>query len=69
MVLSTPERGRGDITTTNAATSCTSGITDMSSMFVSATTFNGDIGSWDTSEVTNMWSMFRNASTFNGDNK
>ena len=61
------KRGRGDITTTNAATSCTSGITDMSSMFVSATTFNGDIGSWDTSEVTNMWSMFRNASTFNGD--
>ena len=31
------------------------------------TTFNGDIGSWDTSQVTNMRSMFNYASAFNQD--
>jgi surface protein len=44
--------------------SCTSHITDMSSLFVSLSSFNGNIGSWDTSNVTNMSSMF--GSSYNG---
>ena len=45
----------------------TSNITDMSSMFYEATTFNQDISNWDVSNVTNMSSMFDNASAFNSD--
>ena len=52
-----------------------SSVTDMLSMFASATDFNnGDSGnngtkplSWDTSSVTNMGTMFYNASAFNQD--
>ena len=43
----------------------TSLITDMSSMFNGAATFNYDISEWDTSKVTEMSAMFYNASTFN----
>jgi uncharacterized repeat protein (TIGR01451 family) len=42
-----------------------SNISDMSAMFVGATSFNQDIGSWNTTNVTNMQSLFRNASSFN----
>ena len=61
------KRGRGDITTANAAASCTSGITDMSSIFRNANISNQDIGSWDTSEVTDMSRMFQSASAFDQD--
>jgi prepilin-type N-terminal cleavage/methylation domain-containing protein len=61
------KRTAGQITTSNAATSCTSEITDMSYMFSSESTFNQDIGSWDTSSVTNMYWMFRYARAFNQD--
>lgn len=44
-----------------------SNVSDMSYMFWGATTFNQDIGSWDTANVTNMSSMFYNASAFKQD--
>jgi surface protein len=43
----------------------TTRMTDMSEMFVSATTFNEPIASWDTSSVTNTNYMFYNAAAFN----
>ena len=48
-------------------TTCTSDVTDMSSMFYGVTSFNQDIGSWDVSSVTDMGYMFHNAQSFNQD--
>ena len=45
----------------------TSNVTNMGSMFSSATVFNQDISSWDTSSVTDMSGMFANATVFNQD--
>jgi surface protein len=36
-------------------------------MFYSATSFNGNLSSWQTQNVTNMSYMFYNATVFNGD--
>jgi len=41
------------------ATSCTTGVTDMSNLFYNQATFQSvDISSWDTSSVTDMYQMF-----------
>jgi hypothetical protein len=45
----------------------TSGVTDMSSAFLSKNTFNGDISGWNTSSVTTMLNMFSGATAFNKD--
>ena len=44
-----------------------SGVSDMSSMFNNAHSFNGDLSDWDVSGVANMGSMFYDARSFNGD--
>ena len=43
------------------------GTTSLAWMFWGATSFNGDISSWDTSNITNITSMFYNAKNFNQD--
>ena len=58
------KRSSEQITPNNAATSCTSGIVDMSNLFEN-TNINGDISHWDTSSVTDMSNMFNGASAFN----
>jgi surface protein len=40
-------------------------VTNMTGMFYSASTFNQDIGNWNTEKVTNMQYMFQLASAFN----
>jgi surface protein len=41
-------------------------VTDMSSMFLAADAFNGDVSAWNTSSVQSMASMFKFASSFQG---
>ncbi len=59
------KRTREQITAANAATTCTSGITDMNALFNGQSAFNAPIGSWDVSQVTNMSFLFRGARAFN----
>jgi surface protein len=42
-------------------------VTNMASMFVNASNFNGDIGNWNTAAVTSMNAMFAYAGDFNQD--
>ena len=57
------------INTTGAANYnlCTTLVTNMSSLFENYTSFNSNIGFWDTSNVTNMSAMFKEARAFNQD--
>ena len=59
------KRTADQITTGNAATTCTSDIISMESMFRRATSFNEDISSWDVSSVISMESMFGGATSVN----
>lgn len=61
------KRGATEITPDNAATTCTSGITDMGGLFEDELTFNGDIRHWDTQAVTHMDALFKNAQAFDQD--
>ncbi|MDA0849002.1 MAG: BspA family leucine-rich repeat surface protein [Verrucomicrobia bacterium] len=61
------KRSKDQINAENASSTCTSGITNMSSLFHNETDFNEDIQSWDVSSVTNMSNMFRSARSFNRD--
>jgi len=61
------KRTRDMITTSNASTSCTSEVTDMSELFSFETTFDEDVSHWDVSSVTDMSNLFRDAEDFNQD--
>ena len=60
------KRTRDQITTDNAATTCTSGITDMSGLgfALGGPSFTADISTWDVSSVTDMSDMFVEATYF-----
>jgi len=59
------KRTAGQILYDNAATTCTSGITDMSDLFRDDNSFNQDISTWDVSSVEDMGGMFYAAESFN----
>ena len=40
-------------------------VTNMNSLFRGATSFNGDLSSWDVGQVTDMLGMFARATSFN----
>jgi surface protein len=65
------KRTREQINPQNAATTCTSGITNMDNLFFTQEFmdygFNEDISHWDVSNVTSMISMFHDAHVFNQD--
>ena len=61
------KRNKGDISTDNAARTCTTGITNMDFVFLSAGIFNDNIAHWDVSKVDDMNNMFNTASVFNQD--
>ena len=42
----------------------TSSVTDMSSLFQNATSFNQPLNKWNVSKVTSMWRMFAGAHSF-----
>jgi uncharacterized repeat protein (TIGR01451 family) len=58
-------KGCGDLTFTTTDTPDLSQVTNMSSMFWDAISFNQSLDSWDVSNVTNMSFMFWEASSFN----
>jgi len=61
------KRTKSQITSSNAETTCTSGLASTRFMFNGASTFNADISSWDVSNVTDMAGMFSDATSFAGE--
>ena len=61
------KRSADQITPENAATTSTSGITNMEELFINEADFNADISHWDVSSVEGMFEMFIGATTFNQD--
>ena len=61
------KRERNEITPQNAATTCTSGITEMDFLFIDYPAFNADISTWDVSNATIMQQMFEGCLSFNQD--
>ncbi len=58
-------RGASNLTmNANAGTPDMHAVTNMRNMFDGASSFNGDIGGWNTAQVTDMAYMFRGASSF-----
>jgi surface protein len=56
-----------NLTTVPTTSAGLEGVTDMTAMFLGASSFNSDIGGWNTANVTDMLAMFANARAFNGD--
>ncbi len=59
------KRTRDEININNAATTCTSGVSNFTNLFFNQSSFNEDISTWDTSSVDTMNAMFYGASSFN----
>ena len=59
--------GANNLTVTATDVPDLSGVTDMGGMFWDATSFNQDIGGWNTEKVTYMGRMFDGATSFNQD--
>ena len=59
--------GASNLRFTGTDTLNLTGTTDLTFMFGSASSFNGDISNWNTSKVTNMKYLFSGASSFDGD--
>ena len=59
--------GANNLTVTATDAPDLSRVTNMNLMFCNATSFNGDIGGWNTASVTSMGSMFFGATSFNQD--
>lgn len=59
------KRHANEITSANASTTCTSGITSMHRLFSNDPDFNADISSWDVSHVVDMSIMFGGDTSFN----
>ena len=57
--------GCSNMTMTATDTPDLSNVTDISNMFDQASSFNGNIGNWNTSNVTLMGEVFANATSFN----
>ena len=61
------KRSKTFINEANAATTCTSGVTNMNALFQAKPSFNADISHWDTSSVTDMSYLFAQSPSFDQD--